>query len=236
MPDRRRILLVEDEEELLFGLQDRLESEGYDVVAARDGVEALVRAASAEFHCIVLDIALPRKDGFTVCRELRERDDHTPVLMLTARGEVRDRVHGLRIGADDYLVKPFATMELLARIDALVRRAERPARELARYSADGIQVDFASGAASVRGVAVDLSKMESRLLRYLVKHRGTIISRDELLDNVWGHASKLATRTVDVHIATLRQKLEKNPARPELILTVHRAGYKFEGTPQDDVE
>ncbi|HEX2122392.1 MAG TPA: response regulator transcription factor [Thermoanaerobaculia bacterium] len=228
MTDRRRILVVEDDEELLFGLQDRLESEGYEVIPARDGIDALTRASARTFDCIVLDIALPRKNGFEVCRDLRERNDRTPILMLTARSEVSDRVRGLQIGADDYLVKPFAPMELVARIGALIRRSARP-RTVDRYSGGGLTLDFNDGTAVVRGTRVELSKMEMKLLEYLVEHRASILSRQELLDNVWGHASTVATRTVDMHIAMLRQKLEVDPARPELILTVHRGGYKFSG-------
>jgi len=222
-----RILLVEDDEELRFGLKDRLESEGYDVTEARDGIEALTRAASRDFDCIVLDIGLPRKDGFEVCRDLRERNDPTPILMLTAKTEIRDRVHGLRLGADDYLVKPFAPMELVARIEALVRRIKRQSRQMDGYSGDGLSLDFQRGTATVRGTPVELSKMEMKLLRYLVENRGTIVSREELLDHVWGSATTVATRTVDVHVAMLRQKLEQDPSRPELIRTVHRIGYTF---------
>jgi DNA-binding response OmpR family regulator len=229
MSERCRILIVEDEEELLLGLQDRLESEGYEVLAARDGEEALARASQGTLHCIVLDVTLPKKNGFDVCRDLRARDDHTPILMLTARTEVSDRVHGLRLGADDYLVKPFATMELVARIEALIRRIPQTPLTIEQYRGSEIDLDFRSGRVVVRGRPVELSNMEMRLLRYLVEHRGKVLTREQLLESVWGHATTLLTRTVDVHIAMLRQKLEENPSRPELIVTVHRAGYKFGG-------
>ncbi len=224
MSERGRILIVEDEEELLFGLQDRLESEGYAVFAARNGEEALDLAARETLDCIVLDIGLPKKNGFEVCEELRRRNDRTAILMLTARGEVVDRVHGLQIGADDYLVKPFATMELLARIDALLRRtAPRPVA-----SREAMEIDRAASTVLLRGQKHDLSNMELKLLEYFVEHPGVVLSREELLASVWGHATTLHTRTVDVHVAMLRQKLEENPSRPELIVTVHRFGYKYE--------
>jgi two-component system, OmpR family, alkaline phosphatase synthesis response regulator PhoP len=218
--ERPRVLVVEDEEELLFGLQDRLESEGYAVLAARDGEEALAIAAREPLDCIVLDVGLPKKNGFAVCEELRRRNDRTAILMLTARGEVTDRVHGLKIGADDYLVKPFAAMELVARIGALIRRIAPPARS-------PFELDPAAGTVTLRGHRHELSNMELRLLQYFVDHRGTVLSREELLQSVWGLATTLNTRTVDVHVAMLRQKLEENPSRPEMIVTVHRAGYKF---------
>jgi two-component system, OmpR family, alkaline phosphatase synthesis response regulator PhoP len=215
-----RVLIVEDEEELLFGLQDRLESEGYTVLAARDGEEALDVASREPLDCIVLDVGLPKKNGFAVCEELRRRGDRTAILMLTARGEITDRVHGLRIGADDYLVKPFATMELVARIDALIRRTAPHARP-------GLEIDSGTSTVTIRGQRHELSNMELRLLQYFVDHQGSVLSREELLESVWGMATTLNTRTVDVHVAMLRQKLEENPARPAMIVTVHRAGYKF---------
>lgn len=220
MSERARVLVVDDEEELLFGLQDRLESEGYAVLVARDGEEALDVAAREKLDCIVLDVGLPKKSGFEVCEELRRRSDRTAILMLTARGEVTDRVHGLRIGADDYLVKPFATMELVARIDALVRR-------IAPHAQPGLEIDAHAGTVTVRGRRHELSKMELKLLQYFVDHQGAVLTREELLESVWGMATTLNTRTVDVHVAMLRQKLEENPARPAMIVTVHRAGYKF---------
>lgn len=220
MSERARVLVVDDEEELLFGLQDRLESEGYAVLVARDGEEALDVAAREKLDCIVLDVGLPKKSGFEVCEELRRRSDRTAILMLTARGEVTDRVHGLRIGADDYLVKPFATMELVARIDALVRR-------IAPHAQPGLEIDAPAGTVTVRGRRHELSKMELKLLQYFVDHQGAVLTREELLESVWGMATTLNTRTVDVHVAMLRQKLEENPARPAMIVTVHRAGYKF---------
>src|SRR5437762_1370299 len=201
----RRVLLVEDEEELLFGLQDRLESESFEVVGARNGVEALQLAGSQSFHCIVLDITLPKKDGFEVCRELRQKHDATPILMLTARREVASRVRGLGLGADDYLVKPFAIAELVARVKALIRRSVRAPHSPQQPLTEDLVLDHDRGFVRVRGIEVELSRIEMNLLHYFVEHRGTILSREELLAHVWGHSTTLSTRTVDVHIATLRQ-------------------------------
>jgi len=232
MPDplQRRVLLCEDEESLILTLRDRLQSEGYDTTVAMDGDAALETATKKSFDCILLDIALPKKNGFDVCRDLRQRGVQTPILMLTARGQVIDRVLGLKLGADDYLTKPFEMAELLARIEALLRRP----RSLVGSSSDayafgGVAVDFRRAEAKKDNVPVELSGLEIKLLRYLVEHRGSVLTRDELLEKVWGYDATPVTRTVDVHIASLRQKLEANPARPEFILTVHGLGYKFVG-------
>lgn len=227
---RRRILLVEDEESLILTLRDRLASEGYETTVATDGDAALEAASRTSFDCIVLDVALPRKNGFDVCRDLRQRGIQTPVLMLTARGQLIDRVLGLKLGADDYMTKPFEMMELLARIEALLRRARTLTASRADvYTFGDIDADFRSAVVTRRGGAVDLSGLELKLLRYLVEHRGAALTRDELLENVWGYDATPVTRTVDVHIASLRQKLETNPSRPEFIVTVHGVGYKFVG-------
>jgi two-component system, OmpR family, alkaline phosphatase synthesis response regulator PhoP len=226
MPElQRRVLLVEDEEGLILTLQDRFESEGYAVTVARDGETALESGTRDAFDCIVLDVSLPRKNGFDVCRDLRSRGIQTPILMLTARGQVIDRVLGLKLGADDYLTKPFEMMELLARVEALLRRA----RTLSANSADAfsfgnVEVDFRRAEVRRDRQPVDVSALELKLLRYLIEHRGSVLSRDELLEKVWGYDATPVTRTVDVHIASLRQKLG-----PEFILTVHGLGYKFVG-------
>jgi len=229
MPERR-VLLCEDEESLILTLRDRLQSEGYDTSVASDGETALETATRKSFDCILLDIALPKKNGFDVCRDLRQRGVQTPILMLTARGQVIDRVLGLKLGADDYLTKPFEMAELLARIEALLRRA----RTLVASSADvyafgNIEVDFRRAEVRKDGAEIELSGLEMKLLRYFVEHRGAVLTRDELLEKVWGYDATPVTRTVDVHIASLRQKLETNPARPEFFLTVHGMGYKFVG-------
>jgi two-component system alkaline phosphatase synthesis response regulator PhoP len=229
MPElQRRILLVEDEESLVLTLRDRLVSENYAVEVARDGDEATRLGSENAADLILLDIALPKKNGFDVCRDLRARGVQTPVLMLTARGQIIDRVLGLKLGADDYLTKPFDMMELLARIEALLRRAGPAVVNSADAFAFGeVKIDFRRAEATRKGTAVELSALELRLLKYFVEHRGVLVTRDELLDRVWGYDAMPVTRTVDVHVASLRQKLERNPSKPEHIVTVHGLGYKF---------
>ena len=231
MPElRRRILIVEDEEALVMTLRDRLLSEGYEIDAASDGDTAIEKATSASFDVILLDVALPRKSGFDVCRDLRQRGLETPILMLTARGQVVDRVVGLKLGADDYLTKPFDMMELLARVEALMRRSRAPLAPTAdAYAFGPIRVDFRRAEVLRDGAPVELSALELRLLRYFVENRGALLTRDELLDKVWGYGATPVTRTVDVHVASLRQKIERNPSRPEYLVTVHGMGYKFVG-------
>jgi len=226
----QRILLVEDEPGLVLTLTDRLRSEGYAVETAADGETGLQRAASEAFDLIILDVMLPRKNGFDVCRDLRQRGNQTPTIMLTARGQVVDKVVGLKLGADDYLTKPFEMIELLARIEALLRRA--PSMPLASpevYQFGPVHVDFRRAEVERDGEPVDLSAREFKLLRHFIEHRGEILSRDDLLNEVWGYHAMPVTRTVDVHVAWLRQKLEPNPHHPQFILTVHGLGYKFAG-------
>ena len=227
----RRVLLVEDEPGIVLTVRDRLMKEGYLVETEADGAAGYDRAAREPFDVILLDVMLPKKSGFDVCRDLRQRNVRTPILMLTARGQVVDKVVGLKLGADDYLTKPFEMMELLARIEALIRRAPDAAtpHAIERHRFGSIEVDFRRAEVRREGVAVDLSAREFGLLRYLIEHRGATISRDELLNEVWGYEATPTTRTVDVHIAWLRQKLETNPKHPEFILTVHGLGYKFTG-------
>lgn len=226
----KRILLVEDEPGLVLTLSDRLASEGYLVESARDGETGLERASTAGFDVILLDVMLPRKNGYDVCRDLRQRGVNTPVLMLTARGQVVDKVVGLKLGADDYLTKPFEMMELLARIEALLRRAPAAGASSAdTYQFDAIKIDFRRAEVSRGEEKIDLSAKEFQLLRYFIEHREATLSRDELLNEVWGYDAMPTTRTVDVHVAWLRQKLEPNPKHPQYILTVHGMGYKFVG-------
>ena len=227
----KRILLVEDEAGLVLTLTDRLESEGYEVARARDGETGLARAANENFDLLILDVMLPRKSGFDVCRELRQRGVQTPTLMLTARGQVNDKVLGLKLGADDYLTKPFDMMELLARLEALLRRSQPAAQETAPevYQSGALRVDFRRAEILRDGAPVELSAREYKLLRYFIEHPNATLSRDELLNEVWGYNAMVTTRTVDVHVAWLRQKLETNVRHPELILTVHGLGYKFAG-------
>jgi len=226
----RRILVVEDEESLVMALRDRLESEGYAVTVANDGESGFDLATRQPFDLVLLDVALPRKNGFDVCRDLRGRGVQTPVLMLTARGQIIDRVLGLKLGADDYLTKPFDAAELLARIEALLRRSRTLAASATDVYAFGpIHVDFRNAEVRREGVPVEISGLEFKLLRYFVEHRGALLTRDELLDKVWGYEAMPVTRTVDVHVASLRQKLERNASKPEYFVTVHGLGYKFVG-------
>ncbi|MBS1796254.1 MAG: response regulator transcription factor [Acidobacteria bacterium] len=223
-----KVLLVEDEEGLIITLTDRLESEGFTVRSATDG-EAGLRAALAEaFDLIILDVMLPRKNGYDVCRDLRRQSVETPILMLTARGETIDKVLGLKLGADDYLTKPFEIIELLARIEALLRRAPKTSAHSPETFAFGdVALDFKRAEVTKNGAPVELSAMEFKLLQFLVENRGAVHTRNQLLDEVWGYDAMPSTRTVDVHIAWLRQKLEDNPKYPQFIQTVHGLGYKF---------
>ena len=225
-----RVLLVEDEPGLVLTLTDRLEAEGYDVASATDGQAALERIAADAFDVILLDVMLPGRDGFDVCRTARQRGVTTPVLMLTARGQVIDRVAGLKLGADDYLTKPFEMAELLARIEALLRRVRAGASGgIDQYRFGDVQVDIRRAEVRKGSAAVELSALEFKLLKYFIEHRGATLSRDELLNEVWGYDAMPSTRTVDVHVAWLRQKLEDTPKHPQFILTVHGLGYKFAG-------
>jgi len=226
----KRLLLVEDELGLELTLTDRLTSEGYLVEIARDGEVGFKRASSETLDLIILDVMLPKKNGFDICRDLRQKGITIPIIMLTARGQVIDKVLGLKLGADDYLTKPFEMMELLARIEALLRRA--PSTETLSadiYQFATVRIDFRSAEVTKDGQTIELSAKEFKLLRHLIERRGNILSRDDLLDEVWGYNAMLSTRTVDVHVAWLRQKLEPNPKHPQYILTVHGLGYKFTG-------
>jgi two-component system alkaline phosphatase synthesis response regulator PhoP len=226
----RRILLVEDEQSLVLTLRDRLLSEGYEVEHAADGEQALAAALGSSFDLILLDVVLPRRDGFEVCRELRARGVEIPIVMLTARGQVVDRVVGLKLGADDYVTKPFEMAELLARLEALFRRTRaQTASPAGTYVFGDVRVDFRRAEVFRSGAPVPLSALEFKLLAYFVQNRGALLTRDLLLDKVWGYDATPATRTVDVHVAALRQRLEPNPSRPIYLLTVHRRGYRFVG-------
>ena len=223
-----RILLVEDESNLRRTLTDLLKSDGYLVESSGDGIEAQELAMMNPFDVIILDVMLPSRNGFEVCRHLREHGNNTPILMLTARSELNNKVQGFKAGSDDYLTKPFETPELEARIEALLRRASHgPRVELQFYDFDGIHVDFTKSRITKNGKNILLGERESRLLRYLIERKGTVLSRDELLQEVWGYKSIPLTRTVDVHIAWLRQKIEEDAKNPRYIVTVHGQGYRF---------
>ena len=227
-----RILLVEDDPGLRLTLADMLSLDGHEVRAAADGEEGLAQAlalAQADaVDLIVLDVMLPKRSGFEVCRELRERGIDTAILMLTARTQVADRVKGLKLGADDYLAKPFNPEELLARVAALLRRVQKEERSAVRsYRFGEIEVDFERAEMRRRGEPVNVPGKELQLLRYLVEHRGTVVPREELMQKVWTYQSGVSTRTIDVHVAWLRQKIEENPQTPRYIHTVRGKGYRF---------
>jgi two-component system, OmpR family, alkaline phosphatase synthesis response regulator PhoP len=233
---RKRILLVEDEPGLVLTLTDRLRSEGYDVDAARNADEALRKASERAHDLVLLDVMLPGRSGFDVCRELRSKttgDSAIPILFLTARGEVADKVVGLKLGGDDYLTKPFDMMELTARIEALLRRAEASVdgrrAGVERYAFDDIEVDFRKAEVTRKGTPLELSALEFKLLKYFIENRGATLSRDELLSRVWGYDAMPYSRTVDVHVSGLRQKIEPNPSKPRYVVTVHKLGYRFLG-------
>jgi len=226
----RRILLVEDEPSLVMTLSDRLISEGYEVEHAGDGETAIDLVKKRNYDILLLDVMLPGKNGFDVCRTLRQLKYQMPILMLTARQQVVDKVVGLKLGADDYLTKPFDMAELLARIEALLRRAVTGVvSEMDSYAFGNLRVDFKRREVIRDGEVVALSALDFKLLNYFIEHRGETLSRDRLLDEVWGYDATPFTRTVDVHVATLRQKIEENANHPVYIVTMHRVGYKFNG-------
>jgi len=223
-----KVLLVEDEAGLILTLTDRLRSENFDVTSATDGEQGLSFALNESFDLIILDVMLPKKNGLDVCRDLRQKNITTPILMLTAKGETIDKVLGLKLGADDYLTKPFEVMELLARIEALLRRSPQTMNNSPdAFRFGDVSIDFRRAEVVKNNQPIELSAIEFKLLQFLIEHRGMVHSRDKLLDEVWGYDAMPATRTVDVHVAWLRQKLETNPKHPQFIQTVHGLGYKF---------
>ncbi len=223
-----RILLVEDEPGLVMTVSDLLMNEGYDVDFAQDGEAGLLKATSEPFDLIILDVMMPKKNGYDVCRDLRQRGYDTAILMLTAKTQVVDRVVGLKLGADDYLNKPFDPSELLARVEALLRRVKKEGRAQVRtFSFSDVEVDFESGQVTRAGAPVALAAKELQLLRYLVDRRGKVVTREELLQNVWEYQSDVSSRTIDVHVAWLRQKLEENQQTPKHIHTIRGKGYRF---------
>jgi two-component system alkaline phosphatase synthesis response regulator PhoP len=223
-----RILLVEDEPGLVLTLSDLLVGEGYEVESATDGVSGLARASKEPFDLVILDVMLPGLNGFEVCRELRQQGKDVAILMLTAKTQLTDRVVGLKLGADDYVTKPFEPPELLARIEALLRRVKKERlTPVVRFQFGAIDVDFERGDVQKAGQPVSLAGKELDLLRYLIDHRGKVVSRDELLEGVWEYQPGVSSRTIDVHVAWLRQKLEDNPQNPRYIHTVRGVGYRF---------
>ena len=231
---KENILVIEDEEALCMALSDRMRKEGYAVDFVTDGERGYEKATSLPFDLIVLDIMLPGRNGLDLCRDIRTAGLGTPILLLTARSETVDKIIGLKLGADDYVTKPFDMQELMARIEALLRRAPiRTGQAVYQFGSIRIETRAALDHRDVKvtrnGEGVYLSVREFELLRYFVEHAGIVLPREKLLREVWGYEVGTFTRTVDVHVAGLRQKLEKDPKKPELILTVHKIGYKFAG-------
>ena len=227
-----RVLIVEDDEAMSIALRDGFQYEGYSVTVAKDGEAGLQLATEESPDLILLDVMLPKMTGLDVCKQLRGGGSAVPIIMLTARGQEIDKVLGLKLGADDYITKPFGFMELLARVEAVLRRsnpAPPAASAVETYRFGDVSVDFRRHEAHKADQPIDLSPREFQLLGYFIQHRGEVVTREKLLDTVWGYNSIPFTRTVDMHIAKLRKKIEDNPSDPRHIVTVHRLGYKFTG-------
>jgi len=222
-----KILIVEDEPDMVLGLKDNFEFEGYDVLTASDGASGLERARSQKPDLVILDIMLPKLSGLEVCKALRGEGFEAPIIMLTARGQEIDKVVGLELGADDYVTKPFSIRELLARVRAILRRTEGKKKRLSRYRFADVELDFETYRGTRAGEPLDMSPREFELLRYLIERKGETVSRDRLLEDVWGYESYPSTRTVDTHIAKLRAKIGDSGSEPRHILTIHGVGYKF---------
>jgi DNA-binding response OmpR family regulator len=226
--DRKtRILIIEDEPAMVAGLRDNFEYEGYDVISADDGVSGLERVVAEDPDLIVLDVMMPRMSGLEVCKQVKVRRPSIPIIMLTARGQEIDKVLGLELGADDYVTKPFSIRELMARIKAVLRRVPPQAALPDVYRFGDVEVDVRGNQVRRAGRAVELSAKEFALLAYFISHPGETLSRDRLLDAVWGYQNYPNTRTVDTHIVHLRHKVEPDPEQPRFIVTVHGTGYKF---------
>lgn len=227
---KKKILIIEDEKELINGLKLNLVSEGYDVIWAFDGEEGLSKTMKEAPDLILLDIMLPRKDGLEVCRELRQQNVTIPVIMLTAKSEEVDKVVGLEIGADDYITKPFSVKELLARVRAHLRRERREEKDVPSvYRFDDVEIDFIHFKIRRKKKEFGLTSLEVKILKYFVVHRGEVITREALLEKIWGYERYPSTRTIDNHILKLRKKLEDNPAKAKYIFSVYGEGYRFMG-------
>ena len=226
---REKILVVEDEEAILMLLEDDLTMEGYEVATARDGERGLSMAQEGVYDLVILDVMLPRKDGFEVCRQLRGSGAAVPILMLTAKSQEIDKVLGLELGADDYVTKPFSPRELIARVRAILRRGKALPQRIERYRFGDIDIDFKKFETTRSGRAVDLTAREYALLRFLIEHRDGAVSRSEILEEVWGGEVEVFPRTVDTHVANLRKKLEDDPSDPRHIVGVRSVGYRFAG-------
>jgi len=224
-----KVLIVEDDEAMATALRDGFSYEGYDVSVARDGQAGLKLAGEGTPDVIILDVMLPKMSGLDVCKQIRREGNPVPILMLTARGQEIDKVLGLKLGADDYVTKPFGFLELMARVEAILRRGSAGKPGLESYRFGDVEVDFKKGEARKKGKLVDLSPRELRLLEFFIRHRGEVVAREVLLDTVWGYDSAPLTRTVDMHVAKLRKKIEDPRSEPKFLITIHRMGYKFTG-------
>jgi two-component system alkaline phosphatase synthesis response regulator PhoP len=223
------VLIVEDNEAMAVALEDGFKYEGYRVRVARDGSAGLRLATEGNHDLIILDVMLPKMSGLDVCRKIRRQGSKVPVIMLTARGQEIDKVLGLKTGADDYVTKPFSFLELMARVEAVLRRCAGYESQIGTYRFGDVEIDFKRSEAKKGEKPVSLSPREFKLLRFLIDHRGEILPRERLLDAVWGYDNVPFTRTVDMHVAKLRKKIEDSPQDPAFIVTVHRVGYKFTG-------
>lgn len=224
---KRKILVVEDDDSIRFLLRQNLEFEGYAVVEAAEGELGLEKANSEAPDLLVLDLMLPGMSGMEICKRLRNTGNDVPILMLTARGEQMDKVLGLKAGADDYLTKPFDILELTARIEALLRRVGKSDLANEIYRLGEMRIDFQAGIIEKGDEVMHMKKVERQLLQYLVYHEGKALTREQIMEDVWGHDYLLSNRTIDTHITHLRKKIEGNPSKPKHILTVHRVGYRF---------
>lgn len=224
-----RVLIVEDDPSMAIALRDGFEFEGYTVTVAKDGPTGFRLATEKDLDIIILDVMLPQMSGLDVCKKLRNAGNSIPIILLTARGQEIDKVLGLKTGADDYVTKPFSFMELVARVEALLRRTSKHIANLEQYQFGDIVLNFKKNEAMLGEEMLDLSPREFKILKYFIEHQGEVVTRDQLLDAVWGYDSFPFTRTVDTHIAKLRHKIKDDPSNARHILTVHRAGYKFIG-------
>jgi len=224
----KNILIIEDEESILMALEDNLRLEGYEVVCAVDGEQGLSVARNHDFDLVILDIMLPKMDGFEVCKRLRRDGINIPILMLTAKSQEIDKVLGLELGADDYVTKPFSSRELLARVKALLRRTKQIQQDIESYHFGDVEVDFGKYEIKKSGKLINLTALEFSMLHFLIKNKGRVVNRDAILDNVWGRNVYIQSRTVDKHISELRKKIEDDPSSPDFILGVRGIGYKFQ--------
>jgi two-component system alkaline phosphatase synthesis response regulator PhoP len=227
MPEMPRILVVEDEPDIAFGLKDDLKVEGYEVDIVRDGVSAARRARDESWDLILLDVMLPRKDGFEVCRELRRSGVRTPIIILTAKTHEAEKVLGLDLGADDYVTKPFSPRELRARIKAALRRSAENTPDIYRFGR--IEVNFTRAELCRRGKPVEITTLELRIMEAFIRNRGRIMSRNQLLEAAWGRDTFVTDRVVDHHIVNLRRKIEPQPETPRYLISVRGMGYRFDG-------